>query len=96
MTNAKKVLLDINILSLGGKLVFKYKGIEYIINCWDKKYGDKKQYSVRKNSKLLEQGMNVNKITSKYITLYNYDMMGGKTTYKMALEEIEVGMIICG
>ena len=95
MTNAKKVLLDIKCLDLGGKMEFVYNDTEYVINCWDKIYGDKKVYSVHKKGVLSINGMNVDKITSKYMTLYNYDMMGTRTTYKMALETIESGIIIC-
>ena len=95
MTNAKKVLLEINCLNLGSKMEFKYKGREYIINCWDRKNTlGKKEYSVNRKSPLLTAGMNVEKITAKYITLYNFDMMDNKTTYKMALGEIESGFII--
>jgi len=39
--------------------------------------------------------MNVEKISNKYLSLYTYDMMGTKTKYKMALEEMEMGTIIC-
>ena len=95
MTNAKKVLLDINCLGLGSKMEFKYKDTEYIISCWNKEYGGRKEYSVNRKGALILPGMNIEKITAKYLTLYNFDMMSNKTTYKMALEEIEVGAIIC-
>ena len=35
-------------------------------------------------------GMNVKKITKQYITLYTFDMMCQRTTYKMALDKIRV------
>ena len=34
------------------------------------------------------QGMNVGKITTQYVSLYSYDMMGQRTTYKMAIEKM--------
>ena len=35
-------------------------------------------------------GMNVKKVTKQYITLYTFDMMSQRTTYKMALDKIQV------
>ena len=35
-------------------------------------------------------GMNVKKVTKQYITLYTFDMMSQRTTYKMALDKIRV------
>ena len=35
-------------------------------------------------------GMNVRKVTKQYITLYTFDMMGQRSTYKMALDKIRV------
>lgn len=35
-------------------------------------------------------GMNVKKVTKQYITLYTFDMMLQKSTYKMALDKIRV------
>jgi hypothetical protein len=45
--------------------------------------------------RLFADGMNVEKISNKYLSLYTYDMMGTQTKYKMALEEMEMGKIIC-
>lgn len=35
-------------------------------------------------------GMNVKKVTKQYITLYTFDMMDQRSTYKMALDKIRV------
>lgn len=93
MTNSKKVLLDIQCLRDGSKMIFEYKGKEYKIICW--KSGDTLYYSVYLNEPHSLNGMNVDKISNKYISLYTYDMMKNKTKYKMSLEEIETGRIIC-
>ena len=34
--------------------------------------------------------MNVDKITKQYVTLYDYNMMSQRTTYKMAIDEMEL------
>ena len=34
--------------------------------------------------------MNVKKITKQYVTLYDYNMMGVRSDYKMAIDEIEL------
>ena len=36
------------------------------------------------------QGMNVDKITNKYITLYDFNMMGQKSSYKMEISKISI------
>ena len=93
MTNSKKVLLEIKCLGDGDKMIFEYKGKEYKIICFD--LADKLCYSVYLNDPYSLNGMNVDKISNKYISLYTYDMMGNISKYKMSLEEIKTGMIIC-
>ena len=96
MTNSKKVLLDINCLNVGSKVEFKYKGEEYVLNCYDKsEFRTLRKYYYSVYVKNTLKGMNVDKISNKYLSLYTFDMMGTKTKYKMALEEMEMGKIIC-
>lgn len=90
MTNSKKVLMDINCLRVDSKIEFKYKGNNYRL----RKFEDD-SYSVFPSDRLFADGMNVEKISNQYLSLYTYDMMGTKTKYKMALEEMEMGTIIC-
>lgn len=90
MTNSKKVLMDINCLRVDSKIEFKYKGNNYRLRKFE---GD--SYSVFPADRLFADGMNVEKISNKYLSLYTFDMMGTKTKYKMALEEMEMGTIIC-
>ena len=93
MTNSKKVLLEIKCLGDGDKMIFEYKGKEYKILCWESL--NELNYSVYPNDSYSLNGMNVDKISNKYISLYTYDMMGNISKYKMSLEEIKTGMIIC-
>ena len=91
MTNSKKVLVDINCLRVDSKIEFKYKGSDFRLRKFD---GD--SYSVFPADRgLFADGMNVEKISNQYLSLYTFDMMGTKTKYKMALEEMEMGKIIC-
>ena len=51
-----------------------------------KSYDDKMSYSVWNGI----QGMNVSKVGRTSLSLYTYDMMSQKTTYRMSLLNIEV------
>ena len=66
-----------------------YKGKNYEFGCYydSERFG--KSYSIEPAHRLLG-GMNVDKITNKYISLFSYDMMNQKTTYKMSIAEIEI------
>ena len=73
----------------GDKFSFLYKGSVFYLRCWEadiKKYGER-SYSVSKNS---FDSMNIEKITDKYLTLYTFNMMAQKSTYKMAIDLIEL------
>jgi hypothetical protein len=73
----------------GDKFEFTYKGDTFTLDCWHpgSEISWEKSYSVAKNS---FNSMNVEKITDKYITLYSYDMMSQRSTYKMAIDLIEL------
>ena len=66
-----------------------YKGKNYEFRCYyvSERFG--KRYSIDPSHRLLG-GMNVDKITNKYISLFSYDMMDQKSTYKMSISEIEI------
>ena len=85
----KNLVKSINQLNKGQKINFEYNLKKYVITCF---YEDRKGnnvYSVHKDSnRLIYEGMNVEKITKKYITLYSYDMMSNRTTYKMNIDKI--------
>jgi hypothetical protein len=64
---------------------FEYKDKKYTLFKFT--YGSgRTSYSVHGE---YHRAMNVDKITSKYISLYSYDMMGQRTNYKMSLLEIK-------
>lgn len=90
MKNSKKVLMDISCLRVDSKMEFKYKGKDYVLRCFDKN-----NYSVYPKDGYTLNGMNVDKISNQYLSLYTFDMMGTQTKYKMSLEEMETGVIIC-
>ena len=73
----------------GDKFSFTFKDSVFTLKCWNtdfEKY-DERSYSVSKNP---FDSMNVEKITDKYISLYAFDMMSQKSTFKMAIDLIEL------
>lgn len=66
-----------------------YKGRNYEFRCYYNSEPFGKRFSMDPSHRLLG-GMNVDKITNKYISLFSYDMMDQKTTYKMSIAEIEI------
>lgn len=77
----------VNGLSQDDEFKFTYKSKEYKFKCFDKseRFGD--SFTV---SNGIFSSMNVDKITKQYITLYDYNMMSQRSTYKMAIDEIEL------
>ena len=77
----------VNGLSRDDEFKFTYKSKEYKFKCFDKseRFGD--SFAV---SNGIYSSMNVDKITKQYVTLYDYNMMSQRTTYKMAIDEIEL------
>ena len=67
-------------LSVDKELSIQYKGKTYIVSAYSY-YKDKIAYSVWSGLK----GMNVDKVGKTSLTLYSYDMMSTKTTYRMSL-----------
>ena len=75
------------ILSLkdGEELKVKYSGKEYKVSAYVG-YNEEMSYSVWNGI----NGMNVSKIGRTSISLYTYDMMSQRTTYRMNLLNMEV------
>jgi len=70
----------------GSSFQFKYNGLTYEFYCWN--YDIKvSEYSYTVRSSF--QGMNVSKITDKYIHLYTFDMMNQRTSFKLPIYEIK-------
>lgn len=74
-------------LKKDGKFKFIYKSKEYTFSCFDKSERFGNSFSV---SNGIFSSMNVDKITKQYVTLYDFNMMSQRTTYKMAIDEIEL------
>jgi len=76
-------------LNDGESFNFNYKDKKYEFCCYS--YSDeKKHYSVRDASSFLGAGMNVEKITKKYISLYDYNLFNVRSTYKIPINEITI------
>lgn len=74
------------ILSLkdGEELKVRYSGKEYKVSAY-KAYNDEISYSVWSGI----NGMNVSKVGRTSLSLYTFDMMSQKSTYRMSLLDIE-------
>ena len=65
-------------------LKVSYAGKEYKVSAY-KSYNEKMSYSVWNGI----NGMNVSKVGRTSLSLYTFDMMSQKTTYRMSLLDIE-------
>ena len=68
------------------KLEFYYRGDKYKVKAYSS-WNDEMSYSIWNSFR----GMNVNKIGKTSLSLYTYDMMSQKTSYRMSLLDIEYG-----
>lgn len=82
------VLKEIKKLKVGENIVITYNDKKYELKAYEGFKGEI-DYSVWTVKGF--GGMNVDKITSKYITLYDYNMMSQRSTYKMAINKIKLG-----
>jgi hypothetical protein len=81
-----KLIEKMNTNVLEEKTHFEYKGKQYTL--YKLTYGkdnEKVSYSIWG----VYHTMNIDKVTSKYLRLYTFDMMDQKSTYNMALTEIK-------
>ena len=81
------VLKSIKNLKVGENIVITYNDKKYELKAYEGFKGEI-DYSVWPIKGF--GGMNVDKITPKYITLYDYNMMSQRSTYKMALSKIKL------
>ena len=82
------VLKEIKNLKVGESIVITYNDKKYELKAYEGFKGEI-NYSVWVVKGF--GGMNVDKITPKYITLYDYNMMSQRSTYKMAINKIKLG-----
>ena len=94
-SNAKLVRKEIEyVMCIDSEMKITYHGRKFKLKCYADWKGNK-AYSIS-TDEVFGRGMNVSKITSRYISLYTFDMMDQRTTYKMALDRIISGKIIVG
>jgi hypothetical protein len=72
---------------LGEETRFAYNGTEYILSKYVYGSGDI-MYSI--HERRIGRSMNVDKVTSRYISLYTYDMMSNRTQFKLPVSDIMV------
>ncbi len=72
---------------LGEETRFLYNGTEYILSKYTYGSGDV-FYSI--GERITQRSMNVDKVTSRYISLYTYDMMSNRTNFKLPVSDIMV------
>jgi hypothetical protein len=71
--------------TLESGIPFTYKGKEYKTHVFT--YSRDTNYSIGR-AELFASTMNIEKVTKQYVSLYSYDMMSQRTSYKMALSEM--------
>ena len=86
---SKKVLQAMDSLGEDQSFSFIYDERQFEMKCFAILEDGNKLYSVyQKGPEIL--GMNVEKITPTSFTLYTFNMMGLKTTYKMGMDKMEI------
>jgi len=92
-SNAKLVRKEIEyVMGIDSEMKITYNFMKFKIRCYADFKGEK-TFAIFEDG-VFGRGMNVSKITSRYISLYTFDMMDQRTTYKMALDKIIPGEII--
>lgn len=82
---ATPILNAIKALKADESIKISYAGKEFKVRAYNS-YNDEMSYSVWNGI----MGMNVSKVGRTSLSLYTYDMMSQKTTYRMSLLNIEV------
>ena len=80
--NASNIINAINGLSDGLSISILYRGEIYKVKAY-KDFKDRISYSVWNTF----SGMNVSKVGRTSLTLYSYDMMKQRTTYRLPLDQ---------
>jgi hypothetical protein len=74
----------------GDKFLLTYNGKDYEFYChsYSEKFGP--SFSIHEANSFLGRSMNVDKVTSKYITLYDYNLFLVRSTYKIPINKIKI------
>ena len=88
---SKEIISRMEGLSEDTSFTFKYKNETYKLKCYSVYDDGKKSYAIDKVGSYMG-GMNIEdkKIGPTSLTLYTYDMMNQKATYKMDMSSIEI------
>jgi len=81
----------IEALQVNEEITFTFQNEEFTITRFDDRSNDVKGCSIGKKRSWINT-MNVEKVTSKYITVYNFDMMKQMTTFKFPINEIKLNL----
>lgn len=84
---ASSIRTSILALKADEELNIQYNGDVYKVRAYSS-MDDKMSYSVWNSFR----GMNVSKVGNTSLTLYTFDMMSQKTTYRMSLLDIEAAV----
>jgi len=74
----------------GDKFIFTYNGKDYEFYCHSisESYGP--SFSIHEANSFMGRSMNVEKVTKKYITLYDYNLFSVRSTFKIPVSKIEL------
>ena len=77
-------------LKEGDKFIFTYgdKNYEFYCHSYLENYGP--SFSIHESGSFLGRSMNVDKVTKKYITLYDYNLFSIRSTFKIPINSIEI------
>ena len=86
----KEIIERMNGLSEEGKFTFSYKNQVYSLKCYSVYDDGRRSYAIDKVGSWGYGGMNIDKIGPTSLSLYTYDMMNQRSTYKMDMSLMEV------
>lgn len=79
---------EIEELKLYESIKFIFQNEEFTLTRFDDRNNNVDGCSVCRNESWINT-MNVEKVTSKYITVFTFDMMDQKTTFKFPIDDLE-------
>jgi len=85
----KEIISRMEALQENDKITFKYKGQVYRLYCYSVYEDGRRSYAVDKVGGYGDGGMNIEKVGPTSLSLYSFDMMGQKSTYKIDMSLME-------
>ena len=74
----------------GDKFIFTFNGKDYEFYCHSYSENFGPNFSIHEANSFLGRSMNVDKVTKKYITLYDYNLFSVRSTFKIPVNAIKV------